>query len=125
MDLFLYPCNHIYTGCLAGSRVPSPFDSCNTCLCGEDGSIEGCTRILCLEGTSLNVKVLRFILILLLFANISFNIVIILEDVCKVEGENCGLQPVHPAIDHGTCCLGSECTYSNGLGSIGTCTIGI
>ena len=53
----IYLCNHIYIGCIAGSRVPSPFDNCNTCLCGQDGSIEGCTRILCLEGTSLNVKV--------------------------------------------------------------------
>ena len=37
-------------GCSPGSRVPSPYDNCNTCTCGEDGSIGACTRISCTEG---------------------------------------------------------------------------
>ena len=37
-------------GCTPGSRVPSPHDDCNTCSCGEDGSIGACTRILCSDG---------------------------------------------------------------------------
>ena len=37
-------------GCTPGSRVPSPHDDCNTCICGEDGSIGACTRILCSDG---------------------------------------------------------------------------
>ena len=42
-------------GCTPGSRVPSPHDDCNTCICGEDGSIGACTRILCSDGKLMKI----------------------------------------------------------------------
>ena len=111
--------------------MPSPFDSCNTCLCGEDGSIEGCTRILCLEGicsSSLRYQVYTsyFLYINCIFITIYLKNRYFLEDVCKVEGESCGFHPVNPPIDHGTCCQGSKCNFpEEQLGATGTCIIGI
>jgi len=32
-----------------GQSIPSPFDACNTCRCGDSGLVEGCTRRLCLD----------------------------------------------------------------------------
>ena len=61
VEFAFYLGNYIHLGCLAGSRVPSPYDSCNTCLCGEDGSIGSCTRILCSEGTYLNIAIFSLI----------------------------------------------------------------
>ena len=61
VELVLRSYDYIHLGCLAGSRVPSPYDSCNTCLCGEDGSIGSCTRILCSEGTYSNIAISRLI----------------------------------------------------------------
>ena len=128
MQFVIYLCNYIYLGCIAGSRVPSPFDSCNTCLCAEDGSVESCTRILCLEGIfKSNLRNQVFSLcIYCIFATIYLPNRSFLEDVCKVEGETCGFHPVNPPIDHGTCCQGSKCTFPEGqLGATGTCIIGI
>jgi len=33
--------------CIPGSRIPSPYDRCNTCLCDANGKIGGCTRAWC------------------------------------------------------------------------------
>ena len=98
--------------------MPSPFDSCNTCLCGEDGSIEGCTRILCLGGTSLSVKVLilfqkQLSITRSLYIQVFkiYHTYIELERIgTKLEGETCGAC-FNPAVDFdcGQCVEGLEC----------------
>ena len=40
----------LFLGCSSGEKIPSPYDSCNTCICGEDGDIGVCTRMFCNEG---------------------------------------------------------------------------
>lgn len=40
-------------GCTPGTRIPSASDSCNTCICNEDGTIGECTKQLCSEDNPL------------------------------------------------------------------------
>ena len=61
VELVFYLSDHTFLGCVPGSRVPSQYDGCNTCLCGEDGSIGSCTIMLCSEGTYLNIAISRLI----------------------------------------------------------------